>query len=134
LGLRLCIDTSAVVAIIEAEPDAVTLAAKILLFEGVAAISAASLVEAGIVLQARRGTPLATELEAFLATFRITVEPVSDAIWPLAIEAYRRFGRGSGSPARLNFGDCFTYALARHLQAPVLFKGDDFTHTDLVAA
>jgi ribonuclease VapC len=52
----------------------------------------------------------------------------------IARQAYRDFGRGTGSPARLNFGDCFAYALAAQSREPLLFKGDGFTHTDLVAA
>jgi ribonuclease VapC len=52
----------------------------------------------------------------------------------MAIEGFDRFGRGSGHPARLNYGDCFSYALARVLDAPLLFKGDDFVHTDIRSA
>ena len=62
------------------------------------------------------------------------IEPVTEAQARIAREAYRDFGRGSGHPARLNFGDCFAYALAKAMNEPLLFKGDDFTHTDLTPA
>jgi len=62
------------------------------------------------------------------------IEPVTEAQARIAREAYRDFGRGSGHPARLNFGDCFAYALARTTGEPLLFKGDDFTHTDVIPA
>jgi len=61
----------------------------------------------------------------------LVVEPVTDAQARIAREAYRDFGRGSGHPARLNFGDCFAYALARITAEPLLSKGDDFAHTDI---
>ena len=64
----------------------------------------------------------------------MVIEPVTEAHAHIAREAYRDFGRGSGHPARLNFGDCFAYALARALNEPLLFKGEDFTHTDITPA
>jgi len=66
--------------------------------------------------------------------FKIVIEPVTAAQAKIARQAYRDFGKGSGHPAGLNFGDCFTYALAREKREPVLWKGDDFGHTDLRAA
>jgi len=60
--------------------------------------------------------------------------PVTEAQARIAREAYRDFGRGSGHPARLNFGDCFAYALAKAMNEPLLFKGDDFTRTDITSA
>lgn len=65
---------------------------------------------------------------------QIAIEPVSAAQAHIARQAYRDFGRGSGHLARLNFGDCFAYALARASGEPLLFKGDDFQHTDIVSA
>ena len=64
---------------------------------------------------------------------RLLIEPVTEAQARTAREAYRDFGKGSEHPARLNFGDCFAYALAKATGEPLLFKGDDFTHTDLAA-
>jgi len=60
--------------------------------------------------------------------------PVTEAQARIAREAYRDFGRGSGHPARLNFGDCFAYALAKAMDEPLLFKGEDFTRTDITSA
>ena len=65
---------------------------------------------------------------------RIVVEPITEPQARIAREAYRDFGRGSGHPARLNFGDCFAYALARATGEPLLFKGNDFVHTDIAPA
>ncbi|WP_322780200.1 type II toxin-antitoxin system VapC family toxin [Frankia sp. Cas4] len=71
---------------------------------------------------------------ALVAANRPAISAVTAAQASIARQAYRDFGRGSGSPARLNFGDCFAYALAAQRREPLLFKGADFTHTDLVAA
>ena len=64
----------------------------------------------------------------------ISVEPVTEEQARLAREAYRDFGRGSGHPAKLNFGDCFAYALAKAMDEPLLFKGEDFSRTDVASA
>jgi ribonuclease VapC len=64
----------------------------------------------------------------------IVIEPVTEEQAHIARQAYRDYGRGSGHPARLNFGDCFAYALARATGEPLLFKGDDFRHTDIASA
>jgi ribonuclease VapC len=65
---------------------------------------------------------------------QLVVEPVTEAQARIAREAYRDFGEGSGHPARLNFGDCFAYALARATGETLLFKGNDFVHTDIAVA
>jgi ribonuclease VapC len=65
---------------------------------------------------------------------QIVIEPVTEAQDRVAREAYRDFGKGSGHPARLNFGDCFAYALAKVTGEALLFKGDDFAHTDIKPA
>lgn len=62
------------------------------------------------------------------------VATISEALGDLAFQAYRRFGKGTGHPAALNYGDCFSYVLARSLNAPLLFKGNDFIHTDVISA
>jgi ribonuclease VapC len=65
---------------------------------------------------------------------QIAIEPVTERQARIAREAYRDFGKGSGHPARLNFGDCFAYALAKDKNEPLLFKGTDFAETDVASA
>lgn len=79
--------------------------------------------------QPRRGR----RFDEFLRESRIRVEPVTEEQVKLARAAYRDFGKGSGNPARLNFGDCFAYALAKAVNEPLLFKGTDFRRTDIRA-
>ena len=71
------------------------------------------------------------EFDALIERFEVVIEPVTADQARIAREAYRRFGRGSGHPAKLNFGDCFAYALATELDEPLLFVGQDFIHTDV---
>ena len=97
-------------------------------------ISSASLLETRMVLFARSGDTAVLALDAFLLKCEMTVVEVSPRIADIAFDAYRRFGKGMGHPAALNYGDCFSYALAKYLDAPLLFKGDDFTMTDIVPA
>ena len=81
------------------------------------------------------GDPYASRrLDSLLEAARITICPVTATQAQIAREAYRDFGRGSGHPARLNFGDCFSYALAKDSGEPLLFNGDGFPHTDLTSA
>jgi len=96
-------------------------------------ISAATLVEAGIVIESRYGPAGARELDLLVAKAGIVVEPVTAEQADVAREAWRRYGKGRHS-AGLNYGDCFSYALAKVKGEPLLFKGDDFPHTDLTAA
>ena len=126
------IDTSAIVAILRAEPDALELAEAIEAAER-RRISAVNFVEAAIVIDAS-GDPIASrQFDNFLVEAQIKIEPVDETQARVAREAYRDFGRGR-HPARLNLGDCFAYALARLRREPLLFKGDDFTHTDIASA
>ena len=74
------------------------------------------------------------DFDAFIRESRVTIEPVDEDQVRIARAAYRAYGRGSGHQARLNFGDCFSYALAKVRDEPLLFKGDDFSHTDLRSA
>jgi ribonuclease VapC len=127
------IDTSVLVAIITAEADAPTFAmamdrAKTL------RISAASYLEAFIVLNRRRDPVLNKKLDELIEEVEIVVEPVTVEQAKIAREAYRDFGKGSGHPANLNFGDCFSYALARDKREPMLWKGNDFGHTGIRSA
>ncbi len=126
------LDTSAVVAILQNEESAPRLVAA-LEEAGVRRLSAASLVEAGIILQARYGDHGERELDLFVQRARVEVISVTEEHAELARSAYRRFGRGRHA-AGLNFGDCFSYALARALDEPLLFVGDDFSRTDVRVA
>ena len=127
------VDTSALIAILRDEPEAPACAKAI---EAAARrrISAANFVEAAIVIDASRDPVASRRFDDLLREARLTVEPVTEAQARIAREAYRDFGKGSGHPARLNFGDCFAYALARATGEPLLFKGNDFVHTDIAPA
>lgn len=127
------IDTSALLAILFAEPDAATYASAIEAAQK-RAISAVNYVEAAVVIDGRRDRVASRRFDDLLREARIVVEAVDEKQAQIAREAYRNFGRGSGHPARLNFGDCFAYALTRCRSEPLLFKGNDFTHTDVTAA
>jgi ribonuclease VapC len=96
-------------------------------------MSAVSLVEASLVIEGRFGGGGARELDALIARSRIQIGAFDGEQAALAREAFRRFGRGR-HPAGLNFSDCLAYALAKHLDEPLLFKGDDFAKTDVVPA
>lgn len=126
------IDTSAIIAILFAEAAAPGLEDAILATTR-PSLSAASLVEAGIVAIGRRGEAAETELMLLVRRLGIEVVPMTAAHADYALEAFRRFGRGR-HPAKLNFGDCFSYALARGLGEPLLFVGDDFARTDVEVA
>ena len=94
-------------------------------------ISAGTLLEASIVLDARQQTRTSRRLDRMIADLRIETVPADAEQVRLARAAYRDFGRGSGHPAQLNFGDCFAYALASMTGEPLLCKGDDLTRTDI---
>ncbi|QIM20603.1 type II toxin-antitoxin system VapC family toxin [Phycicoccus sp. HDW14] len=127
------VDSSALVAIIGREPERDVFIAAIRSAER-ALMSAGSLLEAGIVVDARRSPEVSRMLDDVVRDLRIDVVAVTEAHVALGRAAYRDYGRGSGHPAGLNFGDCFAYALARETGDPLLFKGDDFVHTDLTSA
>jgi ribonuclease VapC len=123
------VDTSALVAIITEESDAEELAFRLEDVRGHVRLSAANYLEAGIVLDGRRDPVVSSKLDGLLSLMEIEIVPVTEAQARIARQAYRDFGKGSGHPAKLNFGDCFAYALATDTHQPLLFKGDDFTHT-----
>ncbi|PVZ11034.1 type II toxin-antitoxin system VapC family toxin [Actinomycetospora cinnamomea] len=125
------VDTSAVVAVVLGEPDAERYA-EALTRPGLRLLSAVNLVEAGIVVEARQGPDAARDLTLLLETTTVTVEPVDDAQARLAVDAWRRFGKGR-HPAGLNLGDCFAYALAKAYGDPLLFTGNDFSQTDVAS-
>lgn len=123
------LDTSAVVALLQGEPDAPRIL-EALERASWRVLSAATLVEAGIVLQARYGDHGERELDLLLQRAGVEVVPVTPEHAELARGAFRRFGKGR-HPAGLNFGDCFAYALAVALDQPLLFTGADFGGTDV---
>jgi len=127
------IDTSALIAIMGDERER-RVFNELIDAESGPCISAANLLETRMVLFARSGDAAALALDAYLLRSGITVVEVSPRVGDIAFDAYRRFGRGTGHPANLNFGDCFSYALAKFLDVPLLFKGDDFAQTDIVPA
>lgn len=126
------VDSSAIVAILNREPDAKRYE------EALAAapegrISVANLLEASIVVEGRGGISAGYELDLLLNRYGIEPVPVTVEQLAAARRAWRRFGKGN-HPAGLNFGDCFAYALAEAAGEPLLFKGDDFALTDVAAA
>lgn len=123
------IDTSAIVAILGMEAEAARLAEAIE-SDTTRLISAATVVEAGLVIESRYGPAGGRELDLLISRAAMSVEPVTSEQADIAREAWRRFGKGRHS-AGLNLGDCFTYALAQTTGEPVLFKGDDFQQTDV---
>src|SRR5215475_2105833 len=124
------VDTSALIAILRDEEDAMAYA-RAIANATTRRISAATYVETAAVIDASRDPVASRRFDDLLHEARFAIESVTEAQARIAREAYRDFGRGSGHPARLNFGDCFAYALARVTGEPLLFKGDDFSHTDI---
>lgn len=130
---RFAVDTSALVAILLDEPDRGRF--QPWLESGACLIGAPSLVKLYLVVSARRGDDAALAAITTLVTLpNVTVVPFDTDHFLLAADAFRRFGKGRDNPARLNFGDCLAYAIARRAAAPLLYKGDDFGHTDLAFA
>lgn len=122
-------DTSAILAILEDEPEAEVFAEAIER-DPVRLVSAASVLEASIVVMARHGDAGARELDLFLLKAQAEVVPVTAEHAALGRDAWARYGKGRHA-AGLNLGDCFAYALARASGEPLLFKGDNFRHTDV---
>ncbi len=127
------VDTSALIAILRGEQDAMAYA-RAIADAAIRRISAANYVETAAVIDASRDPIASRRFDDLLREARFTIEPVTEGQAHIAREAYRDFGRGSGHPARLNFGDCFAYALAKAMNEPLLFKGNDFTQTDIKSA
>jgi len=127
------VDTSALIAILRDEHDAMV-HARAIANAAIRRISATTYVETAAVIDASRDPIASRRFDDLLREARFAIEPVTEAQARIAREAYRDFGRGSGHPARLNFGDCFSYALSKAMNEPLLFKGDDFTHTDVTPA
>lgn len=130
------IDSSAVIAILFGEPSAAALAAR-LATDPDRLMSVASYLETGTVLAGRRVSEklrAIDDLNVFLNEAQIALSPVDATQAHLALRARITYGRGMGHGGLLNFGDAFSYALAKSLGAPLLFVGDDFTATDIQSA
>lgn len=123
------VDTSALLAIFLNEPERNRFL-DLILNSGTRLISAASVLESGIVLESKRGEAAGREFDLFVIRAALEIVPVDGEQVETARSAWRAFGKGR-HPAALNFGDCFTYALARTSGEPVLAKGRDFSLTDI---
>ena len=126
------VDSSAVLAVLFDEPDAERYNEAILAASSLT-MSAASFLEAAMVIESRLGFAGGDDLDAYVHRADIELVPVTPEQAHAARRAWRRFGKGN-HPAGLNFGDCFAYALAEATREPLLFKGDDFVLTDIEAA
>jgi ribonuclease VapC len=127
------IDTSALVAILRDEPEA-AICAHTIESAAMRRLSAVNFVEAAVVIDGSRDPIASRRFDDLLKEAQVLIEPVTEVQARLARDAYRDFGKGSGHPAGLNFGDCFAYALAKITGEPLLFKGADFGHTDILPA
>jgi ribonuclease VapC len=124
------IDSSALIAIVRREPEADAFT-RIVGETASPSMSVASFFETAIVIDSRRDPVSSRELDRFCKDANMQFVPVDERQMRIARQAYRDFGKGSGHPARLNFGDCFAYALAKALGGPLLYKGADFSRTDV---
>jgi ribonuclease VapC len=127
------VDSSALVAILGNEPERYPFIQAIRRAQHPVA-SADTYLETSIVVDARDDPVLSLGLDSLLEELAIRLESLTPGQARIARQAYRDFGRGSGHPAKLNFGDCLSYALAKDRREPLLYKGDDFVHTDVVPA
>jgi ribonuclease VapC len=125
------VDTSAVLSVMLEEPDADAVRGALIRASG-RALSAGNYVECAMVMAGRRMGGLA-DLDEWLSLRSVEIAAVDRHVAALAVDAFVRYGRGR-HPAGLNYGDCFAYALAKHLRAPLLFKGEDFACTDVEPA
>lgn len=123
------LDSSAILAILFDEPERQAFSAAIER-DPKRLMSAANLLESAVLVEARRGEPAGRELDLLLQRADVQVVPLNAAQVQLARSGWRRFGKGR-HPAALNFGDCFAYALAKASGEPLLFKGEDFSRTDI---
>lgn len=126
------VETSALVALALQEPSTPRLMRAVDRCDSLA-IGAPSLLETGLVLSNRRFSDARTWVDRFLDAGDVTVVSFGPAHWPVALDAFARYGKGR-HPAALNFGDCLSYAIAKVADAPLLFVGDDFAQTDITPA
>ncbi len=128
------VDTSAIMSILKHESDAFDISHALIHSDSPCQISAASYLEAGIVADSARNPSIGPRLDSLIEQENIVIAPVTEAQARIARQAYQTYGKGSGHKAQLNFGDCFAYALAKDTGNALLFKGNDFAHTDVEAA
>lgn len=124
------VDTSALMAVMLNEPEKGKFIETIS-GANIICVGSATLLESRMVLKGRKGRDAVQDLDDFIQESSMKIMPVTVADVDLAFEAFLRYGKGSGSGAKLNYGDCFSYALAKRLNAPLLFKGNDFSQTDI---
>lgn len=127
------VDSSALIAILAGEPDAEELN-DVLSGAVRPALSVANYLEAAIVLDRHPARRAGEKLDRYLVAGQVELADVTESQARIARAAYRNFGRGTGHPAGLNFGDCFAYALAIDRDESLLYKGNDFNHTDVRSA
>ena len=128
------VDSSALVAILREEPEREVLREKLLFAEKAPRMASVNFLETAIVIDAKRDAVTSRRLDDLIEKFGIEIVSVTPEHARIARDAYRDFGRGSGHPAKLNFGDSIAYALARSESEPLLFVGNDFNHTNIDAA
>lgn len=133
LAIELVVDTSALIAALLNEPTRDQILQVLQSKRGMSAISSASLLESAMVMASRKGPHGLDLLDEFVNAADIVAMPIDTQQLILAREAWLRFGRGN-HPAQLNFGDCFSYALAAHCDVALLCTGNDFAQTDLSMA
>lgn len=124
------VDTSAIIAVLLDEPERDRLIDAMLDAERVD-MSTATYLECAVVADSRAKPATRAKFDQILEELEVTTVPFTAEHASIAREAYRQYGRGSGHPAGLNLGDCFSYALSAHSKQPLLFKGDDFSNTDI---
>lgn len=127
------VDTSALLAILYNENETAAFLARIEVADELR-ISAGTLLEATIVVDAKGSVALSRRFDELVRALSLDVEPVTVEQVSIGRDAYREFGKGSGHDANLNYGDCFAYSLAYANDEPLLFKGNDFGHTDIASA
>ncbi len=127
------VDTSAIIAILTGEPEQAAFTRMIIESAG-ARMAAATFLETALVVDDLGDPVKSRRLDELIEALGIDIVDTTAEHARIARAAYRDFGKGSGHPAGLNFGDCFAYALAAATNEPLLFKGDDFSHTNLQAA
>jgi ribonuclease VapC len=127
------IDSSVLVALFKGEADTTSLVERTYSYKR-RVMSAATWLEAGMVCVASARSDREARFERIVASLQIETVPFTPEQARLALDAFTRFGKGRDAKASLNFGDCFVYALAKDLGAPLLFKGSDFAQTDITAA
>lgn len=128
------LDSSVVVAIVKNEPEAPALEKAMQNSDSALRISAANYFEAAIVADGMRNAELSLRFDRIIERANLEIVAVTPEHALIARDAYRAYGKGSGHKAQLNFGDCFAYALAAQTGEPLLFKGNDFSETDIAAA